>query len=123
MDVIAKLNELAELQAAADVTRLDFEAKRTEILAKVKDELDALDVEFAPLLSTVNERVTGLESEIKAFVASLGESVKGSRLHAVYSKPRVSWDTKKLDGYAAGHPEILAFRKEGEPSVSIRAVK
>jgi hypothetical protein len=38
-------------------------------------------------------------------------------------KGRVSWDGKSLDGYMAAHPEISAFRKEGEPSVSLRNVK
>ncbi len=41
---------------------------------------------------------------------------------AIYSKGRMSWDGKRLDGYATAHPEILAFRSEGQPSVSIREV-
>jgi len=49
--------------------------------------------------------------------------VKGRELEAVYVKGRISWDNKALDGYAAAHPEIGAFRKQGDPSVSIRGVK
>jgi len=51
---------------------------------------------------------------------SVGESVKGSHLQVVYSSPRVTWDTKGLDGYAIAHPEITIFRREGKPSASIR---
>ncbi len=43
--ITAKLDELAEIKAATEVTRLDYEAKRAEILKAVQAELDALDVE------------------------------------------------------------------------------
>jgi len=42
---------------------------------------------------------------------------------AVFSHGRVSWDTSSLDQYAKTHPEIGSFRKEGNPSVSLRAVQ
>lgn len=64
-----------------------------------------------------------MESEVKRLAAIYGESVRGAYLQAVYSKPRVVWDSKALDGYALAHPELFAFRREGEPSVSIKAVK
>lgn len=121
--ITRKLDELSEVRAAADITRLDCEVKRREILAKVQGELDALDTEFAPMLEAANMRVAELEADIKARVLEFGSSVKSIVLHAIYSKGRVTWDTKALDGYTAGHPEIGAFRKEGDPSVSIRPVK
>ncbi len=40
-DIAAKLDELAEIKAAADVTRLDYEAKRAEILKPVDESLQA----------------------------------------------------------------------------------
>lgn len=61
-----------------------------------------------------------LESEIKAAVIALGETVKADGIMAVYNKGRESWDGKALSGYAAAHPEILVFRSVGDPSVSIR---
>ena len=51
------------------------------------------------------------------------EDLKGSLLHAIYAAGRASWDTKALEGYAVAHPEILQFKKVGEPSVSIREMK
>lgn len=121
--IIAKLEALAEVRAAAEVTRMDYEAKREEILTAVKAELDALTAEYEPLLASANERVALLESEVKRDVVEYGASVKAKQLHAVYARGRVSWDNRGLDGYAAAHPEILTFRKEGEPSVSLRVVK
>jgi hypothetical protein len=122
-DILSKLEELAEVRAAADVTRIDYEAKRTEILKAVQAELDALAAEYEPLFATAEERAAALEAEIKRDVVEYGASVKGSTLHAVYARGRISWDNQGLDGYAAAHPEILTFRKEGEPSVSLRVAK
>ena len=41
--VAAKLERLSNLRGAADVARLNYEAKRAEILKQVQAELDALD--------------------------------------------------------------------------------
>lgn len=41
---------------------------------------------------------------------------------AVYNKGRVSWDSSGLNGYMVAHPEITAFRKEGEPSITLRKI-
>lgn len=121
--IAAKLDELAEIKAATEVTRLDYEAKRAEILKAVQAELEALDVEYKPLMDASAERVAALEAEIKQDVLRHGQSVKGGKLHAVFYHGRVSWDTKSLDKYADTHPEVLEFRKEGEPGVQLRAVK
>ena len=122
-DIIAKLEELAEVRAAVDITRMDYEAKREEILKAVKAELDALAAEYEPLLASANERVAVLDTEVKRAVVEYGASIKASRLHAVYARGRIAWDNKGLDGYAVAHPEVLTFRKEGAPSVSLRVVE
>jgi hypothetical protein len=122
-DIVIKLDQLSELQAATEVTRQHYEAKRTEILRAVQAELDALVTEFDPLIKSAEERAAALEAEIKKDVAVYGSSVKGRGLHAVYYHGRVSWDTKALDVYAVSHPEVIDFRRQGEPSVSIRVTK
>jgi len=123
VDIKQALDELNEIRCAADVTRLDYEAKRAEILRPVADDLAALEAEYAPLMASAQARAASLEESIKAAVIESGASVKGAALQAVYSKPRVSWNTKALEGFAAAHPEIMAFRSVGAPSVSIRAVR
>jgi hypothetical protein len=120
--IIAKLNELSDVQAALDATRMDYEAKRTEILKTVQAELDALTAEVQPLFDTSAERIATLAEEIKREVLDHGTSVKGAHLQAVYSRGRVSWDTRGLDRYAVEHPEVIRFRKQGEPAVSLRMV-
>lgn len=120
MNTTDKLNQLAEFRAQNDLLLLDYNAKRAAILATIADELEALDAEYNPQFEAVTANTTALEAAIKSEVLSLGASVKGSHLQAVYTKGRTSWDTKGLDGYAVAHPEIQTFRKEGAPSVSIR---
>ena len=117
------LDKLYEINAAADAVRLDYEAKRAAILATVQNELDALSAEYQPKLDAAGQNAATITEAIKAAVIEQGATVKGDYLMAVYSKPRVTWDSKLLDGYAVAHPEINAARKIGEPSVSIRGIK
>ena len=122
-DIVAKLNELSEIQSAVDVARVDYEAKRAEILRSIQAELDALDAEFDPLFEASRERCAVLTEEIKQAVVQNGASIKGAHLHAVYTKGRITWDTKGLDKFAVAHPEVMVYRKQGEPSVALRNVK
>lgn len=121
--IIAKLEELSELKAAADLTRLDYEARRAEILKAVQADLDELEAEYAPLLETASDRIAALEGEIRQDVLVHGASVKGGRLQAVYVRGHVSWDTKALDVFTLSHPEIARFRSEGSPSVRLNWIK
>ena len=120
--VAGKLERLSNLRAAADVTRLDYEAKRLEILKKVQAELDALDVEYRPLMDTVEENISELENEIRTEVLVHGETVSGGTYRAVYTKGRTSWDSDGIEKYAQHHPEVLQFRKQGQPNVTLRVI-
>lgn len=79
---------------------------------RAQGEIKALAKREAELTSQINEAVIISET-----------SIKGSLLHAIFSKGRTTWDGAKLEGYAAAHPEINVFKKTGSPSVSIREVK
>jgi len=124
MNIIQKLDTLAEYEAQ----RAYLELKRKELIdtvltPEIKARLDEIEAEFTPQFETVDTNISTLTDEVKADVITAGMSIKGAHLQAVFSKGRISWDTKALDGYAAAHPEIAPFRKEGAPSVSIRGVK
>ena len=90
-----------------------------EILAKLSD----IDTEFADKFAAVDRNTSALESQIRAAVLVRGSTVKGTSLQAVWSKGHTTWDTKKFDDYALTHPDVLAFRDPGEPSVSIKVIK
>jgi len=120
--VAAKLERLSSLRGAAEVARLDYEAKRTEILKQIQSELDALDLEYKPVLDAAEENIVTLENEIKTEVLLYGESVSGGMYRASYTHGRVSWDNAGMTKYAASHPDVLQFRKQGQPIVALRVV-
>ena len=124
MEIEQKLDQLADLQAQADVIRMRFNDLRDGVMTpEIKQALADIDAEERTTLEAVSGGIASLTADVKDDILKLQASVKGKYLQAVWAKGRVSWDTKALDGYAAGHPEIAHFRKEGEPSVSIRNVK
>lgn len=120
--VTEKLERFSNLRNAAEFTRLDYETKRKEILKQIQPELDALDAEYKPVLESAEENIATLENEIKTDVLLYGESVSGGMFRACYTQGRVSWDNDGMARYAASHPDVLQFRKQGQPSVSLRVV-
>lgn len=121
--VSEKLFRLTNLQAATDLTRMDYEEKRAEILKRVRTDLDALDVEYHPLLEAAEENIATLTAEIKNDVLLHGDSVQGGSYRAMYVQGRTSWDNTGMTKYAAAHPDVLKFRKQGQASVTLRVVE
>lgn len=123
-DVKQKLEELAERQAQLSAVMAEKQNAIDAVMtAEMRQKLAEIDNEFASATDALSQQIESLEQQIKYDVAEFGESVKGSLLQAVYSKGRVSWDTKGLDKYANEHPAVLAYREIGKPSVSLRQVK
>mgnify|MGYP001404507828 CR=1 FL=1 len=119
-----KLDRLAVARADYDRLQAMQEKLMDEAIpAEVKVRLDEIEAEFGPAIQAAANGIALLEIEIKTAVIQAGASAKGGFLQAIYSKGRVSWDTKALEGVAAVHPELLQFRSVGAPSVSIRVVK
>ncbi len=123
-DVKQKLEELAERQAQLSAVMAEKQNAIDAVMtAEMRQKLAEIDNEFASATDALSQQIESLEQQIKYDVAEFGASVKGSLLQAVYSKGRVSWDTKGLDKYANEHPAVLAYREIGKPSVSLRQVK
>lgn len=120
--VAEKLERLSNLRNAAEFTRLDYETKRTQILKQIQAELDALDLEYRPVMDAAEENIDALENEIKTDVLLYGESVSGGMYRATYTQGRVSWDNDGMTQYAKSHPDVLEFRKQGQPIVSLRVL-
>ena len=121
--VSEKLFRLTNLQAHTDLTRMDYEEKRAEILKRVKSTLDTLDAEYKPVFETADEEITALTAEIKNDVLLHGDSVQGGAYRAIYVQGRSSWDNEGMTKYAAAHPDVLKFRKSGQASVTLRAIQ
>ena len=93
-----------------------YQRRRDEVLSTIRHDLDAIEYEFGDTLAIA-------EKAVKAAVLAGGETVKAGGLHAIITAGRVTWDSKKLDGYMAAHPELARFRKVSPPSVTIRNAK
>jgi len=100
--------------------------------AKIAAILHHLDPETAArvqaILTEFDERETQLTAEIaqqeaaiKDYVLATGATAQGTYLQALIMAPRITWDNKAMHVYSTLHPEVLAYRKVGEPSVQIRA--
>ena len=120
--VAEKLERLSSLRNAAEFTRLDYETKRKELLKRIQSDLDALDTEYKPVLEAAEENIAMLENEIKTDVLLYGESVSGGMYRAVYTQGRVSWDNDGMARHATSHPDVLQFRRQGQPIVSLRVL-
>ena len=132
-EIKAKLDSLAAANDEIEKLRAYASDSRAAIMATIQPELDELmasvKVEIDAMESCYNSQVTEwlqvaerLESEVRVAVIAEGKSVKATHLHAVYSKGRVTWDGKKLDGMMSLIPQLVDARKEGDPSVTIRKV-
>ena len=118
-----KLDQLAEYQSQRDVVMLEKQRLLEEVItAEIKARIAEIEAEFSGTTEAVTGNIAALEAEIRQAVIEYGSSVKGSHFHAIYVKGRVSWDAKFPDGYAVAHPELLHYRKEGNPSVSLRNI-
>ena len=122
-EIIEKLDKLADFQANRDLLDLQKQELIDQILTpEIKEKLAEINTEFVAKAESVNANIDYLERDVKTSVIEVGETIRGQFLMAVWTRGRISWDTKALDGFAAAHPEVLQFRKTGEPSVSLRKV-
>lgn len=118
-----KLDKLANLQERLAQVQDEKQKALDDIMAPVLEAIKILEDQYQSRLAEIENDITFLDADIRSDVLQLRESVKGTFLHAVFSKGRVSWNDDKLLGYAIDHPEILEFRSESKPSVAIRKVE
>ena len=122
-EINQKLDQLANYQAQRDYLALQKKELIDQILtAEIKARLEEIEAEFSGRLEVVDENITALEQEIREEVLNQGAAVRGTFLRAIWNQGRVTWDTKNMDRYALAHPEILRYRKQGQPFVTIRKI-
>ena len=123
METNEKLNQLHELQSTKEITEQHFEeVKLTLLTPEIQQALKDIDAEKSTALETLQRNIDDLMAEIKRDILANGATIKGEFLMAVYNKGRVSWNNKGLEGFMVAHPEMAAFRSEGDPSVTIRKI-
>lgn len=123
MLITEKLNRLSSYNQELENLASEYQKLVDSVIPEeVKKQLADIETEFTDKKSTLNSKIAELDNQIRQSVLVLGSSVKGDKLMAVWNKGRISWDTKGLDGFAVAHPEMAAFRKEGDPTVTLRKV-
>jgi len=124
MDVAELLDHYCDLHERLEAVVAEAQEKReAAIPPEVKAAIMAIDEVYQPVIHALEEEIRVLKQQIEAGVLAIGQTVKANKAIAVYNRGRVAWDTQALEGYAAAHPEILQFRKEGNPYVTIRWTK
>jgi hypothetical protein len=124
MNITEKLDQLSEYQSQVDALNLQYQAQREALIPpEVREALAELDVEHEAQSAVAAMLITELTAEVKAEVLAGEKTETGAHLQAVYSKGASRWDMGALNKYAADHMDLLRFKKDGEPTVSFRAVK
>jgi hypothetical protein len=77
--------------------------------AILQDTIESIKAEL-PQLSEAEKEAEAVKKQIQEWAKLNGEA-KGSG-YEVKLSVRGSWDGKSLDGYAAAHPELQAFKTE-----------
>jgi hypothetical protein len=121
LSIAEKLERLVRLHEERDSLEAQKQGLIDQVLPpEIKARLGDIEAEFAHKAQAAAANIEGLEAEVKADTLAHGESVRGTGIQAVWNRGRQSWDSKGLASYGESHPEILQFRKEGDPSVTIR---
>lgn len=122
--IMQELSELENLRLQIDALKVEEENKINQILTpEIMAQIDEIKTEFSEKVKNVKEQTSILEDKVKSYVIQYGATVKGNYLQAVWNKGTTRWDTKSIEEYSNSHPEILQFRKEGNPYVSIRVIE
>jgi hypothetical protein len=116
---------LEDLYARREQAEAKHEQARDDVLtSEQRMALVRIDDEHEIEMEQINDAIRATEEQIKALVFQAGATIKGKRYQAIWSKPRVSWDSGLEDYLLGSDPEALKrYRKIGKPSVSIRQVK
>jgi hypothetical protein len=113
------LNQLSNTYAKRDLILI---AKQDALPADVRKIIEDNEIAFQDRIEAVNAEIAELETLVKNTVIAAGATSKAAGLMAVFTKGRVSWDGKKLEGLMMVIPQLKDARKEGDPTVSIRKV-
>ena len=112
--------------AREDLRRTTILIEKTiaeEIPEEIQSRINLIKDRYSSILEEAQYNIAKLEKEIKEETLVIEETINGATLQAVYAKGKVSWDDKGLTGFAVAYPKILSFKKQGEPYITIKAIK
>ena len=120
MELAGRLERLQAARAASTAIQAEYAERHAAILERVRPLLEALDAEFADRSLAAADEAARMEAEVREAVAAYGASFWHAGVRAVYNRPRVTWDSRRLSEYMKSHPEVAEFRRFSKPFVSLR---
>lgn len=96
---------------------------RAAIPPAVAQRLDCLEAPHLAALTKLESDYAATARELLYVVRHLGESVEGELLRAHYIPAAPVWDVAGLEAYAATHPEIQRFRRNGRASAQLESLE
>jgi hypothetical protein len=121
-DVRSMLDELFGLRTGLASLQQERDAAiLRQLPPELQETVASIMQEFADMQEQREQEDTALAGQIRTAVKTLGEPVLGTHLQASYDPGRRSWDSDGLERLAEREPEVLTYRRQGEPVVSIRA--
>jgi hypothetical protein len=121
-DLPAALDRLATLrQTLAALPAVRLQALERALGPEIYAAFVALEQAHAESTKDLEYAIACVEAEIKGAVLEAGVTAQGPLLSAVWCEGRVTWEPRAMALYATLHPEVLAYRKQGQPYVLIRA--
>jgi uncharacterized protein YifE (UPF0438 family) len=119
-EVTRKFQALSAARKRAADLDARYHAARQEVLAALREQLDAVDAQFAEQIQSATDDSAAAEKAVRELVLKLGRNISLAGIKVAYSPGRVTWDAEKMAAYAELHPEVKEFRKVGKPWVAVR---
>ena len=73
-------------------------------------------------LKPLEAEIARLEGLLKEGVRTAGKTFFYKGIRVTFARGRVTFDNKALQEYSVANPDIIRFRKVGQPIVSLRYV-
>jgi hypothetical protein len=119
--LLPTLSTLTQLQAQHRELAAQRERAIEQLLGpEVYAQYQSICLEFTSLEHTLDADIAEAEADLKGQVIRRGIGLSGQGVDVVFMPGRSTWDSKGLGHYISLHPEVAAYRRQGEPFVVIR---
>lgn len=121
IDVRAMLDELFGLRTSlATLSQERDAAILRQLPPELQETVASIMQEFVDMQEQREQAERELAGAIRMAGKALGIPILGTHLQTTYDAGRRSWDSDGLEHLAERVPEVLTYRRQGEPVVQIR---
>lgn len=122
VDVRSMLDELFGVRMSlATLSQERDAAILRQLPPELQETVASIMQEFADVQEQREQAEKDLAGQIRLTVQTLGAPVQGTHLQATYQPGNRTWDSDGLEHLAERVPEVLTYRRQGEPVVRVIA--